>query len=131
MRLILVRAYRATAVAVALLVLVQATLAGRSLFGEWSIAVHGTVGNATYGLALIAVAAAVAGRAGSRATAVAAVLLVVLTAQMGLGYAGRESSEAAAWHVPLGVLAFGIAVYQLSTMRFDGRGSRSHRRELS
>ena len=131
MRSLFLRTYRATAFTVAVLVLVQAALAGRSLFGAWSIAVHGTVGNATYGLALVAVAAAVAGRAGRHATAVAVVLLVVLTAQIGLGYAGRESSEAAAWHVPLGVLAFGIAVYQLSVMRVGGGAPRRHLREMS
>lgn len=119
MRLVLLRSYRATGVAVAVLVLVQAMLAGHSLFGEWSITVHGAVGNATYGLALLAVIAASAGRAGRHATGLAVVLLVVLTAQMGLGYAGRESSAAAAWHVPLGVFAFGIAVYQLSAFRVD------------
>lgn len=124
MRAFLLRAYRATSVTVALFVLVQAMLAGRALFGDWSIVVHGTVGNATYGLALLAVVAAVAGRAGRHPTAVAVVLLVVLTAQTGLGYAGRTSSEAAAWHVPLGVLAFGIAVYQLSAMRFGRAPSR-------
>ncbi|MFP5327854.1 MAG: hypothetical protein ACLGHT_10280 [Acidimicrobiia bacterium] len=127
MRPVMLRAYRATAVTVAVLVLVQAALAGRFLFGVWSIAVHGTVGNATYGLAVVAVAAAVTGRASRHSTVVAAVLLVVLTAQIGLGYAGRESSEAAAWHVPLGVLAFGIAVYQLSLMRLDADARRQLR----
>jgi hypothetical protein len=96
------------------LVLVQAVLAGRALFGSWSITVHGVVGNATFALAaLVAVVAAVA-RAGRHAVAVAVALAVVLTVQIGLGYAGRESVEAAAWHIPNGVLAFGLAGHQLT-----------------
>lgn len=131
MSAVALHAYRTIAVSVAVLVLVQAMLAGRSLFGDWSIAVHGTVGNATYGFALLAVAAAVAARVGRHATTVAVVLLVVLTAQIGLGYAGRESSNAAAWHVPLGVLAFGIAVYQLSAIRFGAARPANKRQEAS
>ena len=95
-------------------VLVQAVLAGRVLVGSWSITVRGVVGNATFALAAgLAVVAAV-GRAGRHAVAIAVAFAVVLTAQIGLGYAGRNSTEAAAWHIPNGVLAFGLAVHQLS-----------------
>lgn len=108
------RAYAPLAAVVALLVLVQAVLAGRSLFGSWSITVHGVVGNATFALAVALVVVAAVGRAGRHAVAVAVAFAVVLTAQIGLGYAGRDSAEAAAWHIPNGVLAFGLAVHQLS-----------------
>jgi hypothetical protein len=37
-----------------------------------------------------------------------------LSAQIGLGYSGRETLEAAAWHVPMGVTIFGLAVYQMT-----------------
>ena len=108
------RAYAPLAAVVALLVLVQAVLAGRSLFGSWSITVHGVVGNATFALAAgLAVVAGVS-RAGRHALGVAVALALVLTAQIGLGYAGRDSIEAAAWHVPNGVLAFGLAAHQLT-----------------
>lgn len=114
------RAYAPLAMVVTILVLVQAVLAGRALFGSWSITVHGAVGNATFALAAaLAVVAAVA-RAGRRAIAVAAALAIVLTAQIGLGYAGRDSVEAAAWHIPTGVLAFGLAIHQL-TLAWSGR----------
>jgi hypothetical protein len=94
------------------LILVQAFLAGRALFGGWSITVHGVLGNVTYvfGLATLLLAGLARQR---KATVVAAVLVVLLTAQIGLGYTGRETAEAAAWHVPLGVTIFGLAVYQL------------------
>ncbi|MBI1843269.1 MAG: hypothetical protein HYR89_01435 [Actinobacteria bacterium] len=47
----------------------------------------------------------------------AIILAAVLTGQIGLGYLGRETAEAAAWHVPLGVLSFGLAVYQTTAVR--------------
>lgn len=107
------RVYSVLAVVVALAVLAQAVLAGRSLFGPWSITVHGVVGNATFAAALALLAAAVAARAGRHAVVVAVLLAVVLTVQIGLGYAGRDRAEAAAWHIPNGVLAFGLAIHQL------------------
>lgn len=108
------RAYGPLATVVAVLVLVQAVLAGRTLFGSWSITVHGIVGNATFALAAVVAVIAAVGQAGRHAVVVAAALTVVLTAQIGLGYAGRESLEAAAWHIPNGVLAFGLSVHQLT-----------------
>ena len=111
------RAHTVLAVAVAVLVLVQAVLAGRALFGSWSITVHGVLGNVTFTAALATVAAAVAARASRHALVVAAVIAFVVTAQVGLGYAGREQAEAAAWHIPNGLLAFGLAVHQLHLVR--------------
>lgn len=88
-------------------------MAGRALFGGWSITVHGVVGNVTFLFALAMLV--VAWRARQRpATTVAAVLVVLISAQIGLGYSGRESLEAAAWHVPMGVTIFGLAVYQMT-----------------
>ena len=34
----------------------------------------------------------------------------MLTAQIGLGFAGREGVDAAGWNVPDGVVAFGLAL---------------------
>lgn len=108
------RAYLPLAAIVAVLILVQAVLAGRALFGSWSIRIHEGAGNATFALSALLVAAVALGRAGRHAIVVAAMLVGVLTAQTGLGYAGRSSSEAAAWHIPNGVLAAGLAAHQLS-----------------
>ena len=41
-------------------------------------------------------------------------------AQIGLGYVGRETAEAAAWHIPNGVLLMGLAVAHL-TLILPGR----------
>lgn len=95
------------------LIMVQAVLAGRSLFGTASITVHGALGNVTFAAVLATIATAVIGRLGRQAVVVAVVLALVVTAQVGLGYAGREITDAAAWHIPNGVLAFGLAVHQL------------------
>src|SRR3546814_11575297 len=73
----------------------------------------GVLGNSTFAVAVALVAAAAVARAGRHAVVVAVLLAVVLTTQIGLGYAGRNSAEAAAWHIPNGVLAFGLAVHQL------------------
>ena len=108
------RTYALMSAVVAVLVLLQAVLAGRALFGSWSITVHGVIGNATFAVAVLIVAAATSARAGRHAVAVAVLFAAVLTTQIGLGYAGRDSAEAAAWHVPNGVLAFGLAVHQLN-----------------
>lgn len=108
-----VRSARILAHTLPTLILVQAFLAGRALFGGWSITVHGVIGNVTFAVVLATLA--LAWRAGLRkATTVAAVLAVLVTAQIGLGYSGRETAEAAAWHVPLGVTIFGLAVYLLT-----------------
>ena len=109
--------HRAGVHLLALLILVQAMLAGRALFGTWSITVHGVMGNVTFTVALAVVALAFLGRAGRTAVVLAIILAVVLTGQIGLGYLGRETAEAAAWHVPLGVLSFGLAVYQTTAVR--------------
>lgn len=92
------------------MVLVQAVIAGQALFGDWSIVAHGVLGNVTFTVAIAAHVLAIVAkhRPAIRWTAALAVLL---TAQIGLGYTGRETLEAASWHVPLGVTIFGVTVH--------------------
>ena len=90
------RVHAVLAIATVALVLVQAVLAGRALFGTWSITVHGVLGNVTFAVVLATIAAAAAARLGRHGVVVAVVLAVVVTAQVGLGYAGREQPDAAA-----------------------------------
>jgi hypothetical protein len=121
----LLRWLRASAALVVGLVLVQAVIAGQGWFPydantlEW----HGYVGNVTF---LVAIVQAVLvyltrfrGRSGMLLLAASALLILLLTAQLGLGYSGRESSTAAAWHVPNGVLIFGLSVAMLSQVLRD------------
>jgi hypothetical protein len=111
--------HRAVVIAMPLLVLVQATLAGQHLFeGSDVIEVHGILGNVTFALTVLGVMATfVAVRGDGVAFAVAVALMALAFAQVGLGYVGRETTAAAAWHIPVGVTIFGLATYQLATLR--------------
>lgn len=112
----LASAHVALAATVALLVLAQAVIAGRSdrLFGTWSITLHGVIGNVVFVVVLADLVVLAIGRASRAALVTTSLLTLVVVAQIGLGYAGRERLGAAAWHVPNGVAAFGLAVWSLS-----------------
>lgn len=96
------------------LMLVQAILGGRGWFVDRDlIAIHGGVGGAVVLVAALqAVLALLVGApAGVRrqlAPLTSAILLLVAV-QYGLGFASRDSATAGAWHVPNGVLIFGLA----------------------
>jgi hypothetical protein len=53
-----------------------------------------------------------------------AALLVLVISQIGLGYSGRDSADAAAVHVPMGVLTFGLSVL-IAGMAFSQRWERT------
>jgi hypothetical protein len=118
-RLSLTAANRAVAHALPAFVLVQAVMAGRSerLFGTWSIVAHGILGNVTFLLAVTGLALALLGKPGRPAVLVAGLLVLLLSIQIGMGYAGRTSLGAAAWHIPNGVAIFGLAVYNVTLFR--------------
>ena len=119
-------ATRALAAAIAALVLLQAVIAGRSnrLFGSWDIGIHGTIGNIVFALAIVNLALLARRRASRAVVVTAAALVIVLTTQIGLGYAGRESVAAAGWHIPMGVAAFGLAVWNLALLISPGGARR-------
>jgi hypothetical protein len=102
-------AFQVTTSLIVLLVLTQAAMAGQALYGAGDIGVHGYVGNATFALGLVAVLLALVARVPRWLLVATGLLLVVLFAQTGLGYAGRTSTGAASIHIPLGVTAFGLA----------------------
>lgn len=100
----------------AALVVVTAAIAGRSLFGDWDIVIHGGIGNALFVLAIAAAVLSFATDAPGRVVVAAFAFLLLSFAQIGLGYLGRDTAEAAAWHVPNGVLLMGIVTFQLATL---------------
>lgn len=108
---------------VVVLVLVQAAIAGQFLFGDGDIKVHGYIGNASFVFGLIAAGLSVAARMRGWVFALDVALVAALFLQTGLGYVGRESTEAASWHIPLGVTTFGLAVASFTAtavaMAFD------------
>lgn len=104
--------YRALAGITAALVLIQAMLAGQWIGGNLAIIVtHGWLGSGTLLLTLLLAGLSLLGwRQGlfdGRPLAVTGGIVLLLIAQLGLGYAGRESAAAASLHIPLGVLIFG------------------------
>ena len=117
----LVTPYKVLAALTAALLLVQALLAGRGWFLDTDlIRIHGYVGNAVFLAVVLQAGLAVAlGARGSLRTqllVVAGAIVVLSVAQIGLGYGGRESGEAAAWHIPNGVLIFGLTAYHLALL---------------
>jgi hypothetical protein len=113
----LLRAHRTLAAVIAALILVLAAIAGRSIFGPWDIEVHGYVGNGVFVLAVVSFALAIYRRPGNAELTVAALIAMLTFAQVGLGYVGREQLEAAAWHLPNGVLLMALSTYQWATLQ--------------
>lgn len=112
------RAFAIAAHLIAILVLVQAILAGRGQFVDRSfIDMHEMTGNLVWLLALaqliLVFVAGIGGAMKRMLTGTSALLFILITLQIGLGYAGRSNTEMAALHVPTGVLIFGLAVYHL------------------
>lgn len=114
----LVRAQEILSGIIAVTVLALAVLAGRFLFlGDLVIETHGYIGNAVFLVALVNLAVTVGSRADGVTTAVAFAVVLFTFAQIGLGYVGRDTPDAAALHVPNGVLLMGLAGYQFAAAR--------------
>jgi hypothetical protein len=124
----LVRAYVIATAILTLLVLVQAVLAGRYIAGLGDILTHGQVGNASFVMGFIAAVLALVSNMPRRQLILAGVVLLMLFTQTGLGYVARTNVEAAAWHVPLGIITFSLVVLQhvgAISVSKGGRGSSS------
>lgn len=108
------------------LVLMQAVLAGQFLNTQAEArGVHRIIGEFLGLLAVVLMAQGYRLRGFSPSAwwlSVAVFLLVV--AQTGLGFAGREVATAAALHVPVGVLTFGVALLTAMPLRTRGQASR-------
>jgi hypothetical protein len=107
-----VTAFLGGSVLLVVLVLVQAAMAGQSLFEQFDILIHGYVGNASFTLGVVLLGIALFGRLPKALMILAALNMVALFGQTGLGYVGREESLAASIHVPLGVTIFGLTMVQ-------------------
>lgn len=92
------------------LVLLQAALIGQALYmGDMSLtAVHGWLGSGSFILALLLLGAALLGvRNGELPRSVlihSGIVVLLMVAQLGLGYVGRRGGMPAAIHIPNGVL---------------------------
>jgi hypothetical protein len=119
----LVGVHRTLAAVIAALVLVMAAIAGRSIFGHWDIEVHGYVGNGLFVLAVANMALAIYRRPSTTELTLAGLIGMLTFAQVGLGYVGREELEAAAWHIPNGVLLMALTTYQWAVLQARLTGS--------
>lgn len=110
----LLTAYRVLAGLCVLIVLVQAALAGRHLSLGAGIELHGILGNVVFTLAVVMVVLSFLTQTRGVVVGHAVAFAALCFAQVGLGYVGRDTAEAAAWHIPNGVLLMGLAVAHLS-----------------
>lgn len=107
--------FRWLTVVTAVLVLVQALFAGRGLWlNRTFIDYHEILANILFLMAVaqaaLVLATGIPGQLGKRLLWLNGLLAVLMVVQTGLGYSGREELEARAWHFPVGVLIFGLAV---------------------
>lgn len=88
---------------------------------------HEMLGNVFFLVAIVQVALAFfamhRGLASRSLLIVSVLLLAGVVAQLGLGYAGRESADAMAWHLPNGVLLMGLCT--ASAVMVWGRPARN------
>lgn len=117
----LIRGFQLVAGLIALLILVQAALAGQFTYNEPDLRnVHEIMGNALFMLAIGQLALAWLSRDAWRYRMViwSVVVLLLIVAQIGLGYLGRDSGDWAAIHIPVGVFLFSLSsiIAMLSAM---------------
>jgi hypothetical protein len=94
------------------LIVVQAAMVGETMFGGRSlIALHGSIGNLTFLLGAITLALAWSAQRSGLALLLTFATVLLLFAQIGLGYLGHRTGIAAASsvHVTLGVLVTGVS----------------------
>ena len=120
--------YRWMALLITLLIFAQAILAGRFLFVDNdAVDTHQVVANFLSVLVVVHVALVLVTRTNwsQRVPVLTALLAVLVIAQTGLGYAGRDSADLLAIHLPVGVLTFGVACL-LSAVAFSERSAKQH-----
>lgn len=97
-------------------VLLQAYLAATSErigYGDMSITVHGMVANVVYLVAVGMLVVTIVARAPRGALIGAIAAVVLLTAQIGMGYVAESNATVGAIHIVNGVLLFGLAGHQI------------------
>ena len=98
----------------AIIVLLMALLGGRFFVEPSVIDVHGYIGNLFFVMVIVQagllIMAGIGGQMGKVLTGLAVVGVLLVVAQLGLGYSGRSNATAMSFHIPNGVLIFGLSV---------------------
>ena len=107
--------YRWLVMLTSALVLLQAVLAGRYLWiNPDFLNYHEILANALFLVVVVQAgmtfAMGIPGSLGKRLLWLNVALAIAVVVQIGLGYSGKTDREAASWHIPLGVLIFGLTV---------------------
>ncbi len=115
----LVQPFKLVSALTVVLVLIQAFMAGRGVFLKPDLLKdHGNVGTVTFisvvAQSLLVYAIGLEGALKNRLLYLNLILIILVAIQLALGYNGRDSATAAAWHVPNGVLIFGLACFNLA-----------------
>ena len=117
----LVVAYKVATHLLLLLILVQAVMAGQIVYEEELQTIHGILGNISFLLGVASLVLAVVCRAPKTAIGVAGVVVLLLVVQIALGYSAghltASEETAGAWHIPNGVLLFGLSLWQVTLVR--------------
>ena len=99
-------------------VFIQSILAGQHLAFGSSIEIHGLIGSAVFTFQIVLVVLVFTGRASTEVKVTALLIVGLLFAQIGLGYAARSGGHALnAWHIPLGITLFGMTTWQLAKIQ--------------
>gem|GEM_PF-1435571 len=120
---------RGLSAAILLLVLVQAVLAGQFLYaGSGALSIHRVVAELLplVSLSLLMVLWMELRNGNSMRKSVVAVsvaVFVLIVIQTGLGFVGRSTPGAAAIHIPLGVVIFGLATQNSLAIWSRARGA--------
>ena len=105
-----------------LAVLLLAVLGGRYFITPTIIDIHGYIANVVFltflGQAGLLFLSKPGGRYGKLVLGMSLVSVLLVMAQIGLGYSGRESSTALSLHLPNGVLICAIAAAVLSQLPY-------------
>jgi hypothetical protein len=104
-----VKGFRIAGIVTVVLIVIQAAMAGRGFFfGGELIKRHGEVGNITFLAGLVMLGFAFSGYRQKRLDQfdfiVSVLVVLLIVAQLGLGYGGRDNRTAASLHWPNGVL---------------------------
>ena len=105
-----------------ILVLIMAILGGRFFVSPSIIDIHGYLGNLVFllfvGMAGLLYMSKPGGPLGKVLLGLSVLAVVMVVGQIGLGYSSRTSVDALTFHIPLGVLIFGVSAAILAQLPY-------------